>query len=95
MRMSTYIRGVWQDYKAWRRGERRIGSYGARGRIWEKRNPVVPPPTDTKVNTKTVYKTLARVIRADGRPDEYYNLTEDRKLSSDDFSTLKGGTTNG
>ena len=95
MRVSTYIRGVWQDYKAWRRGERRIGSYGARGRIWEKRNLVVPPSTATRVNTKTVYKTLARVIRADGRPDEHYNLSEDMKLLPDEFHALKGDTNHG
>ncbi len=95
MRILTFIRGVWQDFKAWRRGERRIGAYGARGRIWEKRNPVVPPSTATKVNAKTVYKTLAKVIRADGRPDEHYNLSKDMKLSADAFETLRGGKTHG
>ena len=48
-----------------------------------------------KVETKTTYMTLAKVIRADGRPDEHYNLTEDMKLSPDDFDNLREGTTHG
>ncbi len=87
--MFTRIREVWQNYKAWRRGERRIAPYGARGRVYAQKD--LPPSAALEVETKTTYTTLARVIRADGSPDEHYNLTEGMKLSSGDFDTLRGG----
>ena len=80
------------DFHAWRRGERRVAPRGARGRIYEKKNAPQGPHV---VDTKTTYKVLARVIRADGRPDEHYNLSEGMKLSPDDFDTLRGGTNHG
>ena len=87
------FRETWQNFKAWRRGERRIAPAGTRGRVYEQKNP--SSSGAHKVETKTTYTTLARVIRADGRPDEHYNLTEDIKLSSDDFDTLRGGKKHG
>ena len=84
---------TWQNFKAWRRGERRIAPAGARGRVYEQRD--APSSGAHEVETKTTYTTLARVIRADGRPDEHYNLTEDMKLSPDDFDNLREGTTHG
>ena len=84
---------TWQNFKAWRRGERRIAPAGARGRVYEQRD--APSSGAHEVETKTTYTTLAKVIRADGRPDEHYNLTEDMKLSPDDFETLRGDTTHG
>ncbi len=91
--MFTRIRAVWQNYKAWRRGERRVAPYGARGRIYEQKN--APPSSALEVETKTTYTTLARVIRADGSPAEHYNLTEGAKLSSEEFDTLRGDKTHG
>ncbi len=91
--MFTRIREIWQNYKAWRRGERRVAARGARGRIYEQKNP--PPSAAHEVKTKTTYTTLARVIRADGSPDEHFNLTENMKLSSADFDTLRGGMNHG
>ena len=87
------FRELWQDFKAWRRGERRIAPYGTRGRVYEKRD--APSSGAHVIETKTTYMTLAKVIRADGRPDEHYNLTEDMKLSPDDFDNLREGTTHG
>ena len=92
--MFTRLREYWQDYKAWRRGEYRVGAYGSRGRVYARRDEKAPE-APMEVSVQTTYKTLARVIRVDGRPDEYYNLTEDRKLSPGEFSTLKGGTNHG
>ena len=92
MRLFTIIRCIGMDFRAWRRGERRVAPYGARGRIYEKKDP---PSGAHAVDTKTTYTVLARVIRADGRPDEHYNLSEDMKLSPDDFDTLRGGKTHG
>lgn len=64
----------WHDFRAWRRGDRRIAPAGSRGRIYEKRagGPVGPH----QVKTETTFKTTARVIRADGSPDEFYDLSE-------------------
>ena len=84
---------TWQNFKAWRRGERRIAPSGTRGRVYASAES--PLAGAHKVETKTTYMTLAKVIRADGRPDEHYNLTEDMKLSPDDFDNLRGGTTHG
>ncbi len=91
--MFKRIREIWQNYKAWRRGERRIAPSGARGRVYEQKD--MPPSSAREVDTKMVYTTLARVIRADGSPDEHYNLTDDMKLSPDEFYTLKGGKNHG
>ena len=87
------FRETWQNFKAWRRGERRIVPSGTRGRVYEQKSPSLS--SAMAVETKTTYTTLARVIRADGRPDEHYNLTEDMKLSPDDFDNLREGTTHG
>ena len=72
------FRELWQNFKAWRRGERRIAPSGTRGRVYEQKN--ASSSGAHEVETKTTYTVLARVIRADGRPDEYYNLTEGKKL---------------
>ena len=62
---------TWQDFKAWRRGEHRVAVPGVRGRVYMKTDESA---SATKIKTKTVFKVKARVIRADGRPDEYYEL---------------------
>ena len=87
------FRETWQDFKAWRRGERRVAPSGTRGRVYAQKSPSLSSAME--VETKTTYMTLAKVIRADGRPDEHYNLTEDMKLSPDDFDNLREGTTHG
>ena len=84
---------VWRNFKAWRRGERRIAPFGTRGRVYEYKD--APSSSAMEIATKTTYTTLARVIRADGRPDEHYDLTEGKRLSSDDFDNLRGGMTHG
>ncbi len=60
----------WADFKAWRRGDRRVAPAGCRGRIYEKRDGA------HRVNHETTFRVRARVIRADGSPDEHYDLTE-------------------
>ncbi len=84
---------IWQNFRAWRRGERRVVPSGIRGRVYEQKS--APAAGPTMIDTKTTYKTLAKVIRADGSPDEHYNLTEDTKVSAGDFDTLKGGMNHG
>ena len=65
------LREWWQDFKAWRRGEHRVAVQGVRGRVYMKDDEMA---SATKIKTKTVFKVKARVIRVDGRPDEYYEL---------------------
>ena len=36
--MIQRIKWLWEDFKAWRRGERRIAPHGATGRIYERKN---------------------------------------------------------
>ena len=38
MRFSEHIHWLIQDYKAWRRGEKRVAPKGSTGRIYEKKN---------------------------------------------------------
>ena len=72
--MFTRTREFWQNFKAWRRGERRSGPRGARGRVYERKSD-----DGRRVKTKTVFRVTAKVIRADGSPDEFYNLSEGTK----------------
>ena len=54
---------LWSDFKAWKKGERRIAPRNQRGRVYE--------PTPHKSNVKIT----AKVIRKNGEI-EIYNLTE-------------------
>ncbi len=92
--MFMRLREYWQDYKAWRRGEYRVGAYGSRGRVYARKDEMEPEPP-MQVQTKTTYKVLARVIR-EGQPDEYFELSETNKLlTQEDYDTLRGGKPNG
>ena len=64
--MANVISTWWSDYKAWRRGLRRIAPRGSRGRIYEPREPTPH---------KSSVKITAKVTRANG-DIEIYNLTE-------------------
>ncbi len=99
--MFTRIREFWRDVKAWRRGERRIAPRGVRGRIYEKRAaPLGEIPGGSagahRAPTKTTFRMMARVIRADGSPDEHYDLSDGGKpMSAEKYHALKGGKSNG
>ena len=82
MTITTKIKDALNDVRAWRRGERRVAPSGCRGRVYERAAEALPAgegPSDSAgprvVETKTAYRTLARVIRADGRPDEHFDLS--------------------
>ena len=70
--MFSRIRTAWEDIKAWRRNERRLTPHGVRGRVYEK---VDMSGEAHQVKQVMTYRVTARVIRADGRPDEHYVLT--------------------
>ena len=70
--MYSRIRTAWEDIKAWRRNERRLTPHGVRGRVYEK---IETSGGARKIKHEITYRVTARVIRADGRPDEHYVLT--------------------
>lgn len=72
--MANIVSTWWSDFKAWRRGDRRIVARGVRGRIYEKRAQPVPSTGIQKVEQKTTFSVTARVIHADGSPDTYHKL---------------------
>lgn len=65
---------LWEDFKAWRRGEKRIKG-ATRGRCFVKKNPELPPDSDIKKATAkaTMKLTKIRVIRKDGTIEEIDN----------------------
>lgn len=93
--MFERIREYWQDFKAWRRGEYRVAAYGGRGRVYARRDEEAPSAA-MQVTARTTYKTLARVIRKDGRPVEYYELSKTNKLLTQEaYNTMREGKPNG
>ena len=93
--MFARLREYWQDYKAWRRGEYRVAPYGARGRVYARRNEEVPDAS-MQVSARTTYKTLARVISEEERPDEYYELSATNKLLTQEvYDNMREGKPNG
>ena len=64
--MANIVSTLWSDFKAWKKGLRRIAPRGQRGRAYEPREP-----TPHKSNVKVT----AKVTRKNGEI-EIYNLTE-------------------
>ena len=65
MRKLPKIRELWGDWKAKRRGERRVAPYGARGRIYERDRK--GDVSDVKASQAEPIATLEmKVIRANG-----------------------------
>ena len=93
--MFARLREYWQDFKAWRRGEYRVAAYGTRGRVYARRDEEAPD-APMQVSARTTYKTLAHVIRKDGRPDEYLELSETNKLLTQEaYDNMREGKPNG
>lgn len=63
----SWLSDKWQDFKAWRRGEKRIAK--GRGRVYERKEGgrIEPMPAGVAVSAKIT----AKVIRADGSIEEY------------------------
>ena len=73
----VWARCCWDDYKAWRRGERRVAARGTRGRVYERvkkqeENEGDGSPLEAK--RQRMVKLTARVFRKDGGPVETYDL---------------------
>lgn len=63
-----------EDFKAWRRGERRVVPYGVRGRVYER---ISPPPSLGGLLATGRFK-------ASIRPTGYYNAAEGRWYDVDE-----------
>ena len=70
MNAKEYLKTYVEDFKAWRRGERRVAPRGARGRVYEKKN-VEPTSGPSFLFKKEPVATLTmRVTRADGSVEQ-------------------------
>jgi hypothetical protein len=65
-------RTIKEDFKAWRRGERRVAP-GLRGRVYVRKEDEAAPPDDGVKRSphKANLKLSARVTRADGTIENY------------------------
>lgn len=52
---------LWQDFQAWRRGERRVAPHGVRGRVYSRTGK----PGNIAARTKLEAKMSVRVYRAE------------------------------
>ncbi len=74
--MFDALRVRWQDFRAWRRGEKRVAPRGTRGRVYAPKGEIAGGAAgEHLVEQKTEFIVTARVIRADGRPDEIHDLS--------------------
>lgn len=64
------IKTLWQDFKAWRRGEKRIAPRNVRGRVYERKNGDNAPAGRHQSKAAGVAVLKARVIRLDGTTEE-------------------------
>jgi hypothetical protein len=79
----SFFKNVWEDLKAFRRGERRVAPHGVTGRVYAKRNPEKNlAGGGQKVLAKTTITIKpSAVIDASGKrhtPDEWRKLKEQR-----------------
>jgi len=76
MTLLQIIAERWQDYKAWKRGERRIAPRGSRGRVYERIEPHELSEMPGGMNPQHIgtIHLKARHIHADGSPDTFYDL---------------------
>lgn len=67
----SLLRWLWEDWKAYRRGERRIAPRGSRGRIYEKKSGGTSQPGHRHMRggVKEIEVT-ARKIHADGTVED-------------------------
>lgn len=70
MGIREWIYWLREDFKAWRRGEKRVAPRGTTGRVYAKKAEEVPPPSGGGVNVNLPIKGSAtlrmKITRADG-----------------------------
>lgn len=72
--MLIWIQDTISDFRAWRRGEIRVGPRGSRGRVYRKRDGTEPEAPGAVVPRKRHIKITAKVFRAAGGPVEHLEL---------------------
>lgn len=63
----NYIRSLWEDFKAFRRGEQRVTPRGVRGRIYSRVIGDSSSPGSVNVKAGPTASLTMTVRRADGR----------------------------
>ncbi len=83
--MFKFLRSVWEDCKAWRRGDRRIASRYSRGRIYERRNPDPESPSGIhrKVKAKGTATLHMEITRENGDVEQIDVPADVEKLIGD------------
>jgi hypothetical protein len=77
----SLIKNIWEDLKAFRRGERRVAPHGVTGRVYAKRNPEknLTGGGQRAVARATITIKPSAVIDASGKrhtPEEWRKLKE-------------------
>jgi len=74
---KKFFVSVWEDMKAWRRGDRRTGPRGGRGHIYERREPDLESPSGIKRKAKAsgTASLSMTITRANG-DIEHVNLSD-------------------
>ena len=62
------LREYWEDFKALRRGERRVAPHGQRGRVYGSKN--TPSSPLVQATSKSMVRIDMKIIRADGTVEE-------------------------
>ena len=57
---------LWQDFKAYRRGERRVAPYGTRGRVYAPKIAKSDPGSVKLVTKEPTASVNIKITRADG-----------------------------
>ena len=63
-----YVSRLWEAFKAWRRGEKRVAS-GVRGRCYTREGRPVTGPTKTRAKASAKLASI-RIVRANGDIEE-------------------------
>jgi hypothetical protein len=68
--MRAFLREKLSDFRAWRRGERRVAPPRARGRVYESKTGPRTCPTDIRMDSTPLVHCAVTIIRADGTMEE-------------------------
>ena len=82
MSIKAWLKTFWEDYKAWKRGERRVGARGSRGRVYERKEGYQPAPNAGSTTRSRSVTLTARVFRKNGGPVEYYDLNSKKEMTN-------------
>lgn len=61
-----FFRSLWEDFKAWRRGEQRVAPRSQSGRVYARNDRVEAPGGAHNVSARATAVCRAKITRADG-----------------------------